>query len=316
MKKPDCEEPLKQEGESCGSCMCPPTYTAGTCEPGLECIKNPLIADAPGVCTSIYGGTIAPGDCKCGVPNRVNRIVGGIETEVYEYPWQVGLLFYGSSTPSCGGSLISSTTVLTAAHCTDGSYASDLMVLVGEHNTTMPDGEYKIGVRKIIQHPDYNGATTDNDYSMLILKKDVRWSESAKPVCLPRKSPPSYENIKSTVTGWGTLNYGGELSDTLQEVEVTTMTNSACSSGTLYDPSWITDNMICAADDGKDACQGDSGGPLIAKETGESYSQIGVVSWGIGCAGANAPGVYSRVTSKLDWIKRNMKGTTCKRRLG
>ena len=52
-------------------------------------------------------------------------------------------------------------------------------------------------------------------------------------------------------------------------------------------------------------------GPLIAKETGKSYSQIGVVSWGIGCAGADAPGVYSRVTSKLQWIQDNKKGSTC-----
>merc|ERR1719309_703512 len=44
------EEPLKKEGENCGPCYCPPTYTAGECEPGLECVSDPTLADAPGIC--------------------------------------------------------------------------------------------------------------------------------------------------------------------------------------------------------------------------------------------------------------------------
>ena len=142
--------------------------------------------------------------------------------------------------------------------------------------------------------------------------------------------------FQAIVSGWGTLQSGGSLSSTLQEVDVTTMTNNACSLGTPYSPSSITDNMICAAEKngngGKDSCQGDSGGiysaltlffidfriisffvgPLITKDSsGGSFSQIGVVSLGAGCALANAPGVYSRVTSQLAWIQKNKKGTTC-----
>ena len=106
------------------------------------------------------------------------------------------MLFFGGNTPSCGGSLISSNTVLTAAHCTDGRTAGDLNVLVGEHDTTIKDGEYKIGVKEIIQHPDYDGSTTDNDYSLLILEISVEWSDSAKPVCLPKKSSSAYDNVE------------------------------------------------------------------------------------------------------------------------
>ena len=88
------------------------------------------------------------------------------------------------------------------------------------------------------------------------------------------------------------------------------MSNDKCTDGTQYDPEVITCHMICASDPDKDSCQGDSGGPMITKEEGH-YIQIGVISWGYGCAEPDAPGVYSRVTSQLDWIHSNMRGIIC-----
>ena len=67
-------------------------------------------------------------DCKCGLAQRATRIVGGKFTEVNEYPWQAGLVSKGGSTVWCGGSLVNSKWVLTAAHCTDGSSPSSLQV--------------------------------------------------------------------------------------------------------------------------------------------------------------------------------------------
>merc|ERR1711939_399599 len=97
---------------------------------------------------------------------------------------------------------------------------------------------------------------------------------------------------------------GGSQPSVLQEVNVNTMTNAQCTSA--------RSNMLCAGGQGgKDSCQGDSGGPLVTKESSGSYSLIGVVSWGIGCAQEGYPGVYSRVTSQLGWIQSNMQGSTC-----
>merc|ERR1711973_813857 len=242
--------------------------------------------------------------CKCGEAKRVTKIVGGVETEAHEYPWQVGLSG-GGSRPFCGGSLISKKHVLTAAHCTEGS--GDMYVLLGDHSLTASE-ERKVKVCKIKDHPKYNSRTTNNDYSVLTLCEEVEFTDKISPVCLPSAGGQGtqYEGKDAIVSGWGTLSSGGSRPDKLQDVTVKTMSNSACCSGTDYSCSEITKPMICASNPGKDSCQGDSGGPLVTADSNGIYTQIGVVSWGYGCAAASAPGVYARVTNQLNWITKGV----------
>jgi len=129
-----------------------------------------------------------------------------------------------------------------------------------------------------------------------------------RPVCLPPAGfSGDYAEVTATVTGWGTTSSGGSQSTTLKEVDVGVITNQQCGNNYGYSSSWITDSMLCAVvpGGGKDACQGDSGGPLVANQQnyGQNYELIGVVSWGIGCADANHPGVYARVTNQLSWVR-------------
>jgi len=256
---------------------------------------------APGVETTTT--TAAPANCNCGIPNRSNRIVGGVETEENEYPWQVGLVSASGSRPWCGGTLISDRHVLTAAHCTAGSSPSSISVLVGEHRTD--DSTFtRVPLSAITDHPDYNSGTLDNDYSILTLAEPVEFSAAIAPACLPSTNS-DFAGVLATVSGWGTLSSGGNQPTVLNEVDVTVQSNAECNSA--YG-SGITDNMICAADAGKDSCQGDSGGPLVAQEN-DKYTLIGVVSWGYGCAMPQYPGVYARVTEKMDWILANTSGT-------
>jgi len=235
------------------------------------------------------------------------RIVGGQETEQHEYPWQVGLVSRNGRSPWCGGTLISSTHVLTAAHCTDGSAASSIRVILGEHNIADSDFN-RVDVAEIINHPNYDSSTTDNDYAILRLANPVAFTNEVSPACLPADLSATYAGVLATVTGWGVLRSGGRQPDVLQKVDVTVTTNTECNNAyerLNYD---ITANMICAADPGKDSCQNDSGGPMITPENGRQ-TLIGIVSWGEGCAFEGYPGVYARVTEKMDWILEHTTGT-------
>jgi len=267
----------------------------------------PRPTQAPTTTTTTTMAPPVTGNCQCGV-RGASRIVGGEDAGKGEFPWQVALVSNGQSRPFCGGILLSSDTVLTAAHCKTS--ISRFQVVVGEHDVSKGDGEQKISPSRWINHPSYNGNTQDNDFAIIKLGSPAVFSEGVSPVCLPSAST-NYDSNVATVTGWGTLSSGGSQPNILQKVDVNTMTNAKCSgSDTAYSASDITANMICAQDAGKDSCQGDSGGPMVTKE-GSYYSIIGVVSWGFGCAQANAPGVYSRVTNQLSWINDQISGTVC-----
>merc|ERR1712051_921647 len=274
---------------------CPVQETAATTTPA------PATTAAPGPVV-----TAAPGTCQCGVKGGAanGRIVGGQETEQHEYPWQVGPVSRNGRSPFCGGTLISSTHVLTAAHCTQTD-ASSIAVILGEHNIADSDFN-RVNVAEIINHPEYNSGTTDNDYAILRLASPVTFTNEVSPACLPADLSNTFAGVLATVTGWETLSSGGNQPTVLQEVDVTVTTNTACENA--YGSSMITANMIFAADSGKDSCQGDSGGPMIAPENGRQ-ALIGVVSWGYGCAMGAYPGVYARVTEKMDWIVANTAGT-------
>jgi len=212
--------------------------------------------------------------------------------------------------PGQSGSIISNKAVLTAAHCIRNT--NELSVLVGEHDiTNNGDGQQRIRVCEKKIHQSYDSNTFDYDYAVLILCDTLAFDTKVAPVCLPTAGE-AFASSTSVVSGWGTLYTNGPMSAILRKAEVNTMTNAECSgSSTVYSASAITNRMLCASNTGKDACQGDSGGPLAVDSGSNSFDLAGIVSWGYGCAQANAPGVYARVTDQLDWIKSNMEGETC-----
>merc|ERR1711892_390945 len=260
---------------------------------------------APSGTTASPATTAAPSSsCQCGIPNRSNRIVGGVETEVNEYPWQGALVSRTGRTPFCGGTLISNRHVMTAAHCTAGSSPSQMRILLGEHRTD-DSTQIKVEVESINDDPLYDTSNMRNDFSILTLKESVTFTKAISPACLPSTATQMFAGQVATVSGWGTLSSGGNQPTVLMEVDVTVTTNEVCKG--VYGTG-ISDINICAMDAGKDSCQGDSGGPLFIKENGR-YTLIGVVSYGYGCASPNIPGVFARTSARKDWITSTAAGT-------
>ncbi|KAL9693690.1 hypothetical protein quinque_012975 [Culex quinquefasciatus] len=246
--------------------------------------------------------------CRCGERNDASRIVGGQPTGINEFPWMARLSYFNRF--YCGGMLINDRYVLTAAHCVKGFMWFMIKVTFGEHNrcddSVRPETRFVL--RAIAQK--FSFLNFDNDIALLRLNDRVPITDFIRPICLPSDPSKTYVGTNGTVTGWGTLKEDGKPSCTLQEVEVPVIANHVCSSETNYTSSMITDNMMCAGYlgvGGRDSCQGDSGGPLIAARPDKRYELIGVVSWGNGCARPYYPGVYTRVTQYLDWIKENSK---------
>ncbi|ELT94885.1 hypothetical protein CAPTEDRAFT_19592 [Capitella teleta] len=212
----------------------------------------------------------------------------------------------------CGGSIISSRHVLTAAHCTSGRQAGSIVVGLGEHNRLNPGEEFiDAAVAEIRQHPDYRPLTIQNDVSLLVLADEITFSDGRRMVCPPSRvasgNADGYAGETLIVSGWGTQSEGGSIATTLRAVDVIGLTIQECRDSS-YNPSSIYDGMNCAGIEagGKDACQGDSGGPMVFKN-GNAFEEVGIVSWGQGCAREGYPGVYADTIYYLDWITANMQ---------
>jgi trypsin len=228
-----------------------------------------------------------------------SRIVGGNPVQnVATYPWFV-------QGRGCAGTLVAADMVLTAAHC-QGSPFSNRVLLnsltayddIRAGRASMPAGAIAVKTDSQTPHPDYNNNSEENDYMIVKLQSAV---PNAQVVTLNFDGGFPLPNQELRVIGVGTTSQGGSASDFLLHVDVDYVSNSDCNS--YYGQGSINgDVMICAGvvAGGKDSCQGDSGGPLFDEDT---RKQVGVVSWGYGCADPDFPGVYSRLSGAEEWIK-------------
>lgn len=247
-----------------------------------------------------------------------NNVAGGDAADLGSWPWMAGIytMNMGHENFLCGGTIISKYYIVTAAHCFGVSgrtsarlSPSRFAVRVGSIFAKEGDQYF---IEKITVHPDYIPREYYNDIAVMRLKKPIDFGTNVQPICLPASAEFRKKKLKGrnvTVTGWGDLEFGGKRATVLQEVTIQVIDPPTCDRAYIQQrgttiPRGITTQFLCAGvpEGGKDACQRDSGGPLMLLE-GDVWFLVGVVSFGFQCAQAGYPGVYTRVTSYLDWLQ-------------
>ncbi|XP_021500405.2 serine protease 30-like [Meriones unguiculatus] len=249
----------------------------------------------------------------CGHARDAGKIVGGQDALEGQWPWQVSLGI-AEEGHICGGALIHERWVLTAAHCFRRSLNPSLYyVKVGGLTASLSEPQSTIvAVRNISVYPTYLWEDgTSGDIALVQLGVLLRPFQFT-PVCLPEAHAPLTPGTVCWVTGWGSTQERG-FASVLQELAVPLLDSEECEK--MYHiretgqsgKRFIQADMLCAGfvEGGKDACQGDSGGPLVCAING-SWIQVGITSWGIGCARPYRPGVYTRVPAYVDWIRRTL----------
>lgn len=234
-----------------------------------------------------------------------SKIVGGIAARPHEFPWQASIRRRSSNGHFCGGFIINRFWIMTAAHCMIGETPAITIAVIGDHIRNEADNPSRQSrdLSQIHIHPLYDDDTFEYDIALIKTVDPIFFHNDLQPICAPDASS-DYAYQKSVCSGWGTLSPGGACCpQTLQYVSMNITTNAYCDA--QYPFYTVYDDMICATDNTgsreRDSCQGDSGGPLAVKNADGTFTVIGIVSWGIGCA-SGYPGVYARVSYYQDWI--------------
>lgn len=205
----------------------------------------------------------------------------------------------------CGGTIIGAKTILTAAHCTDGSVASSLKIKYGGTDRTALSKS--ISVTEIIQHPSYSSSTSDSDFALLHLGEALTQPDGAPMTTyahLSTQSPPTGLDIR--MSGWGLLS--GDTTSLPAQLYAATLTSleAAACNQKWSDVKQVSPTMACAESTSKSFCRGDDGGPAM---DGLGAVVYGVLSWSAeGCPADTTvrPNVYSEVSSVRDWIIQNV----------
>ncbi|KAI1286062.1 Serine proteinase stubble [Halotydeus destructor] len=240
------------------------------------------------------------------------RVIGGQQAlSNTQWPW-MAVLFrtssFGSPMQRCGAFLISELHVITAAHCVNHLEITEIKLLIGSDD--VEDTRFALrNISSLKVHENYSYSDKTNDIALIRLSEPVEFAANVLPICLPQNLD-QLANLTATVMGWGKVNETDLTSRHLKYTNMTILSNERCVEE--FEKGGRTETIghefLCArhgAGNETDACIGDSGGPLVVKD-GDQFAVVGIVSWGVGCANAPFPGVYTNITTYLHWIRANL----------
>lgn len=249
----------------------------------------------------------------CGQGQPIGRIVNGRAISKFQLPWMVYLQIANRWAPNniteamCAGSIISDHFVLTAAHCVDVFGKRPFWIQVYYNTTEMLKGP-SVQVDKIAVHPEFTWDTLANDIALLKLRSSISFDSSVRPVCLPRH-PLHLTNRQAVVAGWGRVSEHGDPSNSLLFISREVLPFDMCKLGFIneqQEKAFNSSMAICTSARGKDSCEGDSGSPLTMWSKLGKTVQIGLVSFGVGCARGEKPSLYTRVSMYVPWIREEI----------
>ncbi|XP_055691210.1 trypsin alpha-3-like [Lutzomyia longipalpis] len=220
------------------------------------------------------------------------RIVGGSTASPGQFPYQISLR-NANNAHFCGGFLVNTRWVVSAAHCTRGRTTGNTFIIAGAHSRVT--GGTRFGTSRIVNHGQFNANTLAFDVSVLLSSSTMSQTSTIRPIGL--SSTHLGGGVNAVVTGWGQTSHPGSAANTLQFLQVQTISNPNCASAHGSNGGRIFSHKICTHGvNGRGTCMGDSGGPLAV-----GNSCIGIVSWGVACA-RGFPDVFDRVSSHRNWI--------------
>lgn len=223
-----------------------------------------------------------------------SRIVGGSTVTRGQVPYQVSLRTKMNQ-HFCGGAILAQSWVITSGHCVSGRQAGDFSAFAGI--TSLREGNGHV-VAHIFVHPEFKADGLANDIAVLQTATRFVFNMIVQPANIIDEYAEA--DLRASLTGWGQTSYPGSLSDALQGISMTTISNEKCSAAhesSEGSPDILETNICAVSENDTGACMGDSGSPLVSA----NRQIIGLVSWGVPCA-KNLPDVFTRVSSYRDWV--------------
>ncbi|XP_005348259.1 serine protease 44-like [Microtus ochrogaster] len=293
---PESPDPTGTPGSGTPS----PTTTEGVMESSSSSPEEPFAPEA------------------CG--RRIMELSHGRPSAVRKWPWQASL--QSRNEHICGGSLISHQWVLTAAHCIYDH--EEYKVMLGDNVLTSESvNQTLVPVKDIIYPSNFDSQTMKSDIALVLLAFAVNYSSHIQPVCLPEKPSQVENGTWCWVTGWNRENGEADTvftSALLQEARQNILLQKPCNQlfqSRLNTPeNLVMKGMVCGQhDSGQSPCWGDSGSPLVC-ESENTWTQVGIVSWGINCDEVPVPLVYTDIVEYDSWLKDILSLASCTNAMG